>query len=145
MLFCCLRLLQLKTKGFGSKDKTMCSFWLNTSFLEGGMTVLTKPEMDKCHQDMKKHAKFDRNFQITLRHTDKLSADFETAATGGPRRSFKLPGAPSKVMPTFDVEETGSPSGRAAAAVNNPLAPERPAAGLKPGGDSSGGASVVEI
>ena len=83
--------LQIKTKGFGSKDKTMCSFWLNTSFLEDGMTVLSKPEIDKCHQDMKKHAKFDRNFQITLRHTDTKSAEFEQRATGGPRR--RQPGA----------------------------------------------------
>ena len=45
---------ELKTKGYGTKkDKTMCSFWLNTAFLEGEATVLTKPEIDKCHQDMK--------------------------------------------------------------------------------------------
>ena len=86
--------LQLKTKGFGSKDKTMCSFWLNTSFLEDGITVLSKPEIDKCHQDMKKHAKFDRNFQITLRHTDKEPEDFRERATGGPRR--RALGAPSQ-------------------------------------------------
>eukprot|EP01045_Picozoa_sp_COSAG04_P001695 COSAG04_NODE_57_length_30587_cov_86.784632_19_plen_214_part_00 len=41
---------QLKTKRLGSKDKTMCSFWLNTSFLEDGCTVLPKAEIDKCHQ-----------------------------------------------------------------------------------------------
>ena len=41
---------QLKTKRLGSKDKTMCSFWLNTSFLEDGCTVLPKVEIDKCHQ-----------------------------------------------------------------------------------------------
>ena len=28
----------------------MCSFWLNTSFLEDGCTVLPKAEIDKCHQ-----------------------------------------------------------------------------------------------
>ena len=121
----------------------MCSFWLNTSFLEGGMTVLSKPEIDKCHQDMKKHAKFDRNFQITLRHTDKPSADFETAATGGPRRGFKQPGAPSQIMPTFDVEESEGPgSGRSENGVDNPLAPSPHSGG---GGGGGAPASVVEI
>ncbi len=129
--------LQLKTKGFGSKDKTMCSFWLNTSFLEDGITVLSKPEIDKCHQDMKKHAKFDRNFQITLRHTDKEPEDFRERATGGPRR--RALGAPSQAMPTFDVEESGPGTGRSGASMDNPLADELSAAG------GAAPASVVEI
>jgi hypothetical protein len=101
----------------------MCSFWLNTSFLEDGITVLTKPEIDKCHQDMKKHAKFDRNFQITLRHTDQEQEEFRERATGGPRR--RLPGASSQAMPTFDIEDSGPGTGRASG-VANPLAPNVP-------------------
>ena len=116
----------------------MCSFWLNTAFLEDGITVLTKPEIDKCHQDMKKHAKFDRNFQITLRHTDKEPEEFRQRATGGPRR--RMPGAPSQAMPTFDVEESGPGSGRSGSSMDNPLASDEPKAA---GG--TGPESVVEI
>ena len=88
-----------------------------------------------------RHSKFPFNFQITLRHTDKLSADFETSATGGARR--RQPGAPSQAMPTFDVEESsGLGSGRSENGVNNPLANDGGAGG---GGGGSAPTSVVEI
>lgn len=113
----------------------MCSFWLNTSFLEEGITLLTKPEIDKCHQDMKKHAKFDRNFQIALRHTDQQPEEFKERAMGGPRR--RQPGAPSQAMPTFDVEESGPGSAKSSSSLDNPLVDDLPKAG--------GGATVESI
>ena len=69
------------TKGMGgAKSKSFC-FWFHCSFVDRGVLLIPKPELDKACKD-KKAAKFAENFAVELRFQefDHADAKRETAS-----------------------------------------------------------------